>query len=120
VQKHLTLSVFSYTISQGGAAWPRQIVDPLEDTEMRILKLERLAARNYPHKASVRYASLLLKKRIKPDILHCIILTGLMRNCFMQVDLGAALVNIFLTLIPLVMIIGLFCYVITSMRNRFK
>lgn len=38
----------------------------------------------------------------------------------MQVDLGAALVNIFLTLIPLVMIIGLFYYIITLMRNRFK
>lgn len=38
----------------------------------------------------------------------------------MQVDLGAALVNIFLTLIPLVMIIGLFYYVITSLRNRSK
>ena len=38
----------------------------------------------------------------------------------MQVDLGAALVNIFLALIPLVMIFGLFYYVITSLRNRFK
>jgi hypothetical protein len=63
---------------------------------------------------------LLLNKRIKPDILYYIISSYLMRNSFMQLDLGAALVNIFLTLIPLVMIIGLFYYVITSLRNRFK
>jgi preprotein translocase subunit YajC len=38
----------------------------------------------------------------------------------MQVDPGAALVNVFLALIPLVMIIGLFYYAITSLRDRFK
>ena len=38
----------------------------------------------------------------------------------MQVDLGAALVNIFLTLIPLVMTIGLLYYFITLLRDRFK
>lgn len=38
----------------------------------------------------------------------------------MQVDPGATLVNIFLTLIPLVMIIGLLYYFITSLRDRFK
>jgi hypothetical protein len=38
----------------------------------------------------------------------------------MELDLGATLVNIFFALIPIVMIIGLFYYVITSLRNRFK
>jgi hypothetical protein len=38
----------------------------------------------------------------------------------MQLDVGAALVNIFLALIPLVMVIGLLYYAITSLRDRFK
>jgi hypothetical protein len=38
----------------------------------------------------------------------------------MQLDPGAALANVFLGLISLVMIIGLLYYVITSLRDRFK
>src|SRR5258708_1858238 len=38
VQKHLTFSVFPCILRQVGAVWLRQNIDPLEDTEMRILK----------------------------------------------------------------------------------
>jgi hypothetical protein len=81
---------------------------------------EWLAARSYQHRASVRRASLLLNKWIKPDILHYIISARFMRDSFMQLDPGAALANVFLGLISLVMIIGLLYYVITSLRDRFK
>src|SRR6266487_13417 len=39
MQKHLTFSTFPCTIPQGVSAWLRRNVDPLEDTEIKILTL---------------------------------------------------------------------------------